>query len=35
MSIPLWILAAGILLLGLFNEKIVSGILRLALPSGY
>jgi multicomponent Na+:H+ antiporter subunit D len=35
MSVPLWILAAGILLLGLFNERIVSGILRLALPAGY
>jgi multicomponent Na+:H+ antiporter subunit D len=35
MSVPLWILAAGILLLGLFNEKIVTGILRLALPAGY
>jgi multicomponent Na+:H+ antiporter subunit D len=35
MSVPLWILAAGILLLGLFNERIVSGILRLALPGGY
>ncbi len=35
MLIPLWILAVSIIGLGLFNEKIVSGILRLALPAHF
>jgi len=35
MLIPIILLAAGILLLGLFNEKIISGILVFALPPGF
>lgn len=35
MLIPILTLAAGILLLGLFNERIISGILIFALPSGF
>jgi multicomponent Na+:H+ antiporter subunit D len=32
MLIPLWVLAAGIVLLGLGNERIVMGILQLVVP---
>jgi multicomponent Na+:H+ antiporter subunit D len=35
MLIPIILLAAGILLLGLFNERIISGILVFALPPGF
>lgn len=35
MLIPILIVAAGIILLGLFNEMIISGILIFALPSGF
>ena len=35
MLIPILALAVGILLLGLFNERIISGILNLALPPGF
>ncbi len=35
MLIPILFLAAGILLLGLFNERIISGILVFALPPGF
>lgn len=34
MRIPILFLAAGIILLGLFNERIISGILVFALPAG-
>jgi len=34
MRIPILFLAAGIILLGLFNERIISGILVFALPPG-
>jgi multicomponent Na+:H+ antiporter subunit D len=35
MLTPIILLAAGILLLGLYNERIISGILVLALPRGF
>ena len=35
MLAPIILLAAGILLLGLYNERIISGILVLALPRGF
>lgn len=35
MLIPILIVAGGILLLGLFNERIISGILIFALPPGF
>jgi multicomponent Na+:H+ antiporter subunit D len=35
MLIPILMVAAGILLLGLFNERIISGILTFALPPGF
>ncbi len=35
MLIPILIVAAGILFLGLFNERIISGILIFALPPGF
>ena len=35
MLIPLWVLALGLILLGLFNETIVSGVIRLAMPAGF
>jgi multicomponent Na+:H+ antiporter subunit D len=35
MLIPILTLAVGILLLGLFNERIISGILIFALPPGF
>jgi multicomponent Na+:H+ antiporter subunit D len=35
MLIPLWILAGGIILLGVLNEKIISGVLNFALPAQF
>jgi multicomponent Na+:H+ antiporter subunit D len=35
MVIPLWGLSLGLILLGLFNEKIVSGVIRLAVPAQF
>jgi len=35
MLIPLWGLSLGLILLGLFNEKIVSGVIRLAVPAQF
>ncbi len=35
MLIPIILLAAGIILLGLFNERIISGILLFAVPPGF
>jgi len=35
MLIPLWGLTLGLVLLGLFNEKIVSGIILLAVPAQF
>lgn len=35
MLIPLWALSLGLILLGLFNEKIVSGVIRLAVPAQF
>ena len=34
MSLPAVVLAAAILLIGLFNQAIINGVIRLAIPSG-
>ena len=32
MLLPIWVLATGILLLGLFNQSVVNGIIQYAIP---